>query len=115
MKNTLRWLCLVALACASCASTPRAPASSCMQRTVDSLPLTGLFNDRQHCLASASIAMRCGQVSAWVAGYGKEVADLFGPGLFQRRDLAANSAGRSCGASLADEAGITACCADAGF
>jgi hypothetical protein len=108
-----RWLCLVGLALASCASAPRAPASSCMQQTVDSLELSGLSEDRKHCLASGSIALRCGSASAWAAGYGKEVADLFGPGRFQRRDLVANAAGRRCAGYSPDERDLAACCAAA--
>lgn len=114
-----RWLCLVGLglvaSCASCASAPRAPASSCMQQTVNSLDFTAASGDRRHCLASGSIALRCGSASAWVAGYGKEFGDLLGPGSFQRRDLQANSAGRRCAASVAGEAELGACCAAAGF
>jgi hypothetical protein len=110
-----RWLCLVGLALASCASAPRAPASSCMQQTVDSLELSGLSEDRKHCLASGSIALRCGSASAWAAGYGKEVADLFGPGRFQRRDLQANSVGRDCASRSAEDNELPACCAGAGY
>lgn len=110
-----RWLGLIGLALASCASAPRAPASSCMQQAVDSLELSGLSGDRKHCLASGSIALRCGHASAWAAGYGKEVADLFGPGRFQQRDLQANSAGRDCASRSPDEQELPACCGDAGF
>lgn len=104
-----------ALTLASCASAPRAPASSCMQQTVDGLDLAALSNDRKHCLASGSIALRCGSASAWMAGYGKEFGDLFGPGSFQQRDLRANAGGRRCAASVASGAELAACCASAGF
>lgn len=106
---------IFALAPVACASPPRAPASSCMQQTVDALDLSGLSNDRKHCLASGSIALRCGTLPAWAAGYGKEMADLMGPGNFQRRDLRANSAGRACADRSADERALPACCANAGF
>lgn len=96
-------VCLLALVTTTCATLPRAPAGSCMQRTVDSLHLSGLPGNRQHCLASGTIALRCGSASAWMAGYGKEMADLFGHGRFQRQDLRANAAGRECAASLAEE------------
>ena len=82
-------------------STPRAPASTCMQQTVNSLDLDRLSGDRKHCLASATIALRCGPASAWMAGYGKEFGDLFGPGSFQQRDLRANAGGRRCAVSAA--------------
>ncbi|MBL8200299.1 MAG: hypothetical protein JNK40_04935 [Chromatiales bacterium] len=111
----MRILVVLALALVSCASAPRAPASTCMQQTVDSLDLAALSGDRKHCLASGSIALRCGSASAWMAGYGKEFGDLFGPGSFQRRDLRANSAGRHCAARVAGEADLIACCASAGF
>ena len=110
-----RWLIVLGLAVASCAATPRAPASSCMQQTVDSLKLAGLPDSRQHCLASGTIVLRCGRVSAWTAGYGKEIADLLGPGNFERRDLRANESGRDCAAGSADERELARCCADAGF
>lgn len=111
----MRNLAVLALVLASCASAPRAPAATCMQQTVDSLDLAPLSGDRKHCLASGSIALRCGPAAAWIAGYGKEFGDLFGPGRFQQRDLQANSAGRRCAASAAREADLPACCADAGF
>lgn len=110
-----RGFALLAIALASCSSPPRAPASSCMQQTMDSLSLAGLSNDRQHCLASGSIALRCGPATAWLAGYGKEVADAFGPGQVQQRDLRANAAGRSCASQSASEQDLAGCCADAGF
>jgi hypothetical protein len=111
----MRILAVLALVLVSCASTPRAPASTCMQQTVNSLDLAPLSGDRKHCLASATISLRCGSSSAWVAGYGKEFGDLFGPGSFQQRDLQANAAGRRCGALAVSEADLPACCADAGF
>jgi len=110
-----RLLVVAALALASCAATPRLPAGTCIQRTFDSLDLRQQTGDRQHCLASGTIARRCGQVSAWLAGYGKEFSDLVGPGLFQRRDIAANAAGRKCAGTVEDEAGLPACCGAAGF
>ncbi len=111
----MRILAVLALLIASCASTPRAPASTCMQQAVNSLELDPLSGDRKHCLASATISLRCGSASAWIAGYGKEFGDLFGPGSFEQRDLKANAAGRRCGASAVSEADLSACCADAGF
>ena len=111
----MRILAILALVIVSCASTPRAPASTCMQQTVNSLDLHHLSGDRQHCLASGTISLRCGSASAWIAGYGKEFGDLFGPGSFQQRDLRANAGGRRCAVSAASESDLPACCADAGF
>ena len=86
-----------------------------MQRTVDSLQRAGLPDSRLHCLASGTIALRCGRVSAWVAGYGKEIADLVGPGDFERRDFQANAAGRRCAGRAENEQDLVPCCAGAGF
>lgn len=117
----MRWRLLLAgslataIVVAACATTPRAPESSCMQQTVDSLELDGLPGPRQHCLAAGAIALRCGGVSAFVAGYGKEFADLFGPGSFQRQDLQANRIGRKCASRVGSEDRLAACCADEGL
>jgi hypothetical protein len=86
-----------------------------MQQTLASLKLAGLPDGRQHCLASGTIVLRCGRFSGWTAGYGKEIADLFGPGNFERRDLSANESGRDCAAGSADERELARCCAEAGF
>jgi hypothetical protein len=111
----MRIVAILALVLVSCASTPRAPATTCMQRTVDSLDLASLSAERRHCLVSGTIVLRCGSASAWVAGYGKEIGDLFGPGNFQQLDLRANAAGRRCAAGAASEVDLPACCAGAGF
>ncbi len=86
-----------------------------MQQTMDALDLTSLSDDRKHCLASGTITLRCGRASARIAGYGKELADLFGPGRLQRRDLQANSAGRRCAGRSPDVGALPSCCAGAGF
>jgi hypothetical protein len=86
-----------------------------MQLTLDSLQQAGLPDSRLHCLASGTIQLRCGRVSAWTAGHGKEIADLFGPGDFQRHDLQANAAGRACAGRSASEEDLGPCCAEAGF
>lgn len=109
------YLLLGPLVLASCTSPPRAPSGSCIQQTMDSLKLGGLAGDRQHCVASGTIALRCGRVSAFTAGYGKELADFFGPGLVQRRDIRANAGGRDCAARVTGEGDLAACCAASGY
>lgn len=98
-----------------CLAAPGAPAGSCMQNTLESLQLAGLPDSRQHCLAAGTIAIRCGEFEAAMAGYGKELADVFGPGDAERRDLAANRAGRRCAAHYRIEKFLDACCAGAGY
>ena len=112
-QHLWRGFIVLGLTVASCVSTPRAPASSCMQRTIDSLERGDLPDSRLHCLASGTIVLRCGRVTAWTAGYGKEIADLFGPGTFQRKDLQANAAGRTCAGRVTDEQDLGPCCAEA--
>ena len=98
-----------------CASTPRAPAWTCMQRTMDALPLAGMSDDRKHCFASGAIAIRCGRASAFLAGWGKEFADLCGPGDPSWHDLKADRAGRDCARGSGDQAGLPECCANSGY
>lgn len=114
-----RGLLVAILACTvllgACSANPRAPESSCMQRTVDSLALDGNTDLRKHCLAAGAIAIRCGGGDAFMAGYAKEIADAFGPGDASRRDLAANRAGRGCAQRVAGEQGLQECCAGMGY
>jgi hypothetical protein len=105
----------LALLLGACAAMPRAPASSCMQRTMDALDLAGLSDPRKHCVAAGAIRQRCGWLSSMTAGLGKELSDAFGPGDAAFADLEADGAGRECGARSADEALLRACCADAGY
>lgn len=100
-------LILLCLAVAGCATMPRAPAGTCLQRTVDALDLGGLPDGRKHCVASAAIARQCGRGTAWLAGFAKELSDLLGRGDFERRDLEADRAGRACAATTQDGASRT--------
>jgi hypothetical protein len=111
----LAWALALAVLLPACAANPRAPESSCMQRTVDSLPLDGLPDLRKHCLAAAAIAVRCGAGTAFMAGYAKEIADAFGPGDASTVDLAANAAGRECAQRSAEDHSLPGCCAAAGY
>ncbi|MEZ5564735.1 MAG: hypothetical protein R3F24_04120 [Gammaproteobacteria bacterium] len=86
-----------------------------MQQAVDTLDLDGLTDSRKHCLASGTITQLCGQTSAWMAGYAKEMADLLGPGDFSRQDLRADRAGRTCGTRNFDSQSLVLCCAAAGY
>jgi hypothetical protein len=86
-----------------------------MQRTMDSLQLAAMSDDRKHCLASGVIALRCGRGSAFLAGWGKEAADIFGPGDPSWHDLRADRAGRDCARASTDEAVLPGCCAKSGY
>jgi len=108
-------LALAATLLAACASQPRAPEGSCMQRTMDSLDLSGLPSPRMHCVAAGTIEQRCGWFASVAAGLGKEFADAFGPGDAQWSDLKANAAGRDCARRADDPAALPDCCAAAGY
>jgi hypothetical protein len=100
----------------ACASTPYGPGTLCMDDALGEirLELAGHSDDYKHCLATATLVRRCGRATGFVAGYGKELVDLFGPGRAQRGDLRANAVGRAC-ASEADEAGVRNCCSAARY
>ena len=114
-RGLIAALLLCGLLLGGCSANPRAPESSCMQRTMDSLALEGNTDLRRHCIAAGAIAIRCGSFDAFVAGHAKEIADAFGPGDASRRDLAANQAGRRCAQRSADEQRLADCCGAAGY
>lgn len=86
-----------------------------MQRTMDSLQLSTMNDDRKHCVASGVIAIRCGTFSAFLAGWGKEAADIVGPGDPSWHDLKADKAGRDCARLPTDEAAMPMCCMNTGY
>jgi hypothetical protein len=74
-----------------------------------------LPEQRAHCLASAGITLQCSLPEAWMAGWGKELLDVFGRGDASRADLAANAAGRRCARSTRSEAALAGCCESSGY
>lgn len=73
----------------------------------------GLTDPEKHCLASAGIVRQCSRFEAWLAGWGKEIRDAFGPGDASWEDLRADRAGRHC-ASMHDETdALIECCRQA--
>jgi hypothetical protein len=72
-------------------------------------------DSRAHCLASGLIARYCSRGEAYLAGLGKELRDLFGPGDAEWRDWQADRAGISCARSAGDDAGIAECCSLRGY
>ncbi len=63
-----------------------------------------------HCMAAGLIARRCSVTEAVMAGVGKELRDLFGPGDAQWRDLTADRRGLECARSSRTDAELQACC-----
>lgn len=86
-----------------------------MQTVVqDKLPVA-LPDSRAHCLASGLIARYCSKSEAYMAGAGKELRDLFGPGDAEWRDWRADRAGIACSRLGKDDAEIASCCAERGY
>jgi hypothetical protein len=102
--------------CAALADGPRPASSSagCARAAVDAVVTPEMTDVRKHCVGAAAIARACSVAEAWLASYGKEVADALGDGDAEARDLRADRAGIACARSTPDAAGIDACCARAG-
>jgi len=117
MPRTLVVISLVAslAACASSAPRPAQSSYGCMEAVLANKLPAGLPDDRAHCLASGLIARYCSRGEAYLAGLGKELRDLFGPGHAQWQDWRADRAGISCAASATDDAGIAKCCSGRGY
>jgi hypothetical protein len=109
----------IALMClAGCASTAARPATSsygCMQKVIEEKLPKGLADERAHCMASALIARYCSKGEAYLAGAGKELRDLFGPGDAQWRDWRADRAGIACANDISADAEIADCCSARGY
>jgi hypothetical protein len=103
---------------AGCASTaPRLARSShgCMRAVViDKVP-ADLPERRAHCIAAGLIARYCSSTEAYMAGAGKEVIDLIGPGNAEWADWKADRAGIDCARDAKDDLAIATCCSDRGY
>ena len=103
---------------AGCASTAPRPAKSsygCMQSVVTNKLPSGIPDSRAHCMASGLIARYCSRSEAYMAGIGKELRDLLGPGDAELRDLRADRAGIACSRKAKDDADIASCCSASGY
>lgn len=118
-RKTLRHAAVVALvltACGACAPLPRyeprAARSSlgCMRNALEAQRPLPEQDSQAHCLAAGLIARHCSITEAWLASVAKEVADLFGPGNAEWRDLDADGRGIRCARSATDDASLRACC-----
>ena len=75
--------------------------------------LAALSDDQAHCVAAAVIAARCSVGEAVLASVGKEIADVFGRGDAQWRDLQADRRGIACARDTfpnGDMAALAQCC-----
>ena len=74
-----------------------------------------LPDSRAHCVASGLIARYCSRSEAYMAGIGKELRDLLGPGDAEWRDWRADRAGIACAREAKDDAEIANCCSARGY
>jgi hypothetical protein len=61
-----------------------------------SLPVNDKY---KHCMVAGEAYERCGVTAAYLASFGKEIMDLFGPGNPEWEDLRADFDGINCAAS----------------
>jgi hypothetical protein len=74
-----------------------------------------LPDSRAHCMASGLIARYCSRSEAYMAGLGKELRDLLGPGDAEWRDWRADRAGIACAREAKDDTEIATCCSRQGY
>lgn len=101
-----------------CASTAPRPAKSsygCMGAVVKNKLPVGLPDSRAHCMASGLIARYCSRSEAYMAGIGKELRDLLGPGDAEWRDWRADRAGVACEREAKEDSEIASCCSARGY
>jgi hypothetical protein len=112
-------LCCALLALTGCASLAgeRLAQSSygCMQAVVREKVPEDALDKRRHCLAGGLIARYCSVSEAYLAGLGKELSDLLGPGDAEWTDWQADRAGVRCARKSVTDEDVAACCAQAGY
>jgi len=72
-----------------------------------------LPDKRAHCLAAGLIALHCSAPEAYIAGYGKELADLVDGGDAEWADIRADERGIRCARSDPSDVALAVCCAAA--
>src|SRR5262245_32536429 len=113
LRSTACSLLLLLCACAPLPHRePRAAHSSlgCMHAAMrDRLP-AGIPDAQAHCMATGLIARYCSVTEASLAGLGKELKDLLGPGDAQWNDLEADRFGVSCARTTTTDEDLARCC-----
>jgi hypothetical protein len=108
-------LCL-ALTIAACGTVPQKPARlsqssyGCMTAVLREKLPENLPDDTAHCVASGLIARYCSIAEAYLAGVGKELRDLVGPGDAQWQDWRADRAGIACARGAEGDDEVIQCC-----
>jgi hypothetical protein len=107
---------VVSLALCGCAAQAERPTSSsygCMAVERESLP-ADMPDEQKHCVASGLIARHCSVSEANMAGFGKELQDLFGRGDASWADWKMDRKGIGCAREASSDEAVTQCCATAG-
>jgi hypothetical protein len=81
-----------------------------MQAALDQRLPKNIPDAQAHCSASGLITRYCSVPEALMAGWGKELADLLGPGDAEWRDLVADRRGRSCALTARSDQELLQCC-----
>ena len=113
---TLMMIALVG--CGSVPSRPARPSKSsygCMSTVLANKVAADLPDSHAHCLAAGLIARYCSLSEAYLAGAGKELRDLLGPGDAEWRDWQADRVGIACAKSSADDLNLASCCSAKGY
>ena len=80
-----------------------------MRSAIADRSFEGLHDYEAHCIATGLIALRCSVTESWLAGVGKELEDLFGPGDAALNDLQAGGRGVRCARTQGKD-GLDTCC-----
>lgn len=114
----LQFVCfiLLLLSIAACGSVPQRPerletsSYGCMNAVLRQKLPEGLTDAQAHCIASGLVARYCSVAEANLAGFGKEVRDLFTRGDASWADWRADRRGIACARNAQDDAGVVTCC-----
>jgi hypothetical protein len=117
MLRSLVFISLLAVltGCASTAARPAKSSYGCMEAAIANKLPADLPDKHAHCLASGLIARYCSQSEAYLAGFGKELRDLFGSGDAEWRDWRADRVGIACAREAGNDADIASCCSERGY
>src|SRR5262245_7760267 len=109
-------LLLLTLLLSACGTVPHRqvrlePSSyGCMKAVLDRKLPTHLPDNKAHCMAAGLIARYCSIPEGYLAGIGKELRDLVGPGDAEWRDLVSDRVGINCARRADSDEALTACC-----
>lgn len=109
-------LTLVLFAISACGTVPQRPARlehssyGCMKAVLREKLPPDLSEREAHCVASGLIARYCSVTEAYLAGAGKELRDMMGPGDAEWRDWVSDRAGIACARRTGGDDALIACC-----